>query len=64
MESEQKIKMPFDTQRYKKDDVVVLKKQQRGYRSTYWTTRCCYFTRGLMKTLEENCEIEILQRGE
>ena len=59
-----KVKMPFDTQRYKKDDVVILTKQQRGYRSTYWTTGYCYFTRGLMKTLENNCEIEVLQRGE
>lgn len=59
-----KITMPFDTQRYKKGDIVVLTKQRRTYRSTYWVDGWCYFTRGLMKSLENKCQIEILQKGE
>lgn len=57
-----KIKMPYDTTYFHKDDEVVLIKMKRGYRSTYWVVQngSCYFNRNLMASIERNCEIEIL----
>jgi len=57
-----KVKMPYDTTYFHKDDEVVLIKMKRGYRSTYWVVQngSCYFNRNLISSIERNCEIEIL----
>ena len=58
-----KVVMPFDTQRHKEGDKITLTK-------TKWSSRCkwfvngsnCYFTAGLMKSLEGH--YEVIKRGE
>lgn len=56
-----KVTLPFDTQRYSKGTEVKLTKIKYGKRSK-WFTNNCYFTQGLMKSLEGH--YEIIKRGE
>lgn len=56
-----KVTLPFDTQRYSKGTEVKLTKIKYGKRSK-WFTSNCYFTQGLMKSLEGH--YEIIKRGE
>ena len=50
------VTMPFDTRFYKEGDVVKLTKIKYGKRCK-WFARSCYFTSGLMKSLEEHYEV-------
>ena len=56
-----KVTLPWDTTRYNKGDEVTLTKKRWG-KHYKWFTSSCYFTRGLMKSLEGH--YEIIQRGE
>jgi hypothetical protein len=56
-----KIVLPFDTQRYKAGTEVTLTKTKWG-RKCKWFTSTCYFTSGLMKSLERY--YEIVKRGD
>lgn len=57
-----KVTLPFDTQRYSKGTEVKLTKIKYGKRSKWFTSSNCYFTQGLMKSLEGH--YEIIERGE
>ena len=50
------VTMPFDTRRYREGDVVKLTKAKWGKRCK-WFASSCYFTQGLMKSLEGHYEI-------
>ena len=56
-----KVTLPWDTTRYNKGDEVTLTKKRWG-KHYKWFASSCYFTRGLMKSLEGH--YEIIQRGE
>lgn len=56
-----KVVLPFDTQRHKAGTEVILTKTKWG-RKCKWFTSNCYFTSGLMKSLEGY--YEIVKRGE
>jgi hypothetical protein len=56
-----KVVLPFDTQRHKAGTEVTLTKTKWG-RQCKWFTSNCYFTSGLMKSLEGH--YEIVKRGE
>ena len=57
-----KVVLPFDTQRHKAGTEVVLTKRKWGKQCKWFTSSWCYFTRTLMKSLEEYCVI--VKRGE
>ena len=61
--SQIKFILTFDTQRNRKGSEIVLTKNRRSSKSTYWTQGYCYWTRPLMKSVQEKCKIEILQIG-
>lgn len=50
------VTMPFDTKMYREGDVVKLTKVKWGKRYK-WFASSCYFTQGLMKSLEGHYEI-------
>lgn len=56
-----KVVLPFDTQRYSKGSEVILTKIKWG-KQYKWFASNCYFTRGLMKSLEGH--YEVIKRGE
>ena len=58
-----KVVLPFDTQRHSKGDEITLTKRKWG-RSCKWFVNGsnCYFTAGLMKSLED--DYEVIKRGE
>ena len=51
-----RVTMPFDTRMYREGDVVKLTKAKWGKRYK-WFASNCYFTQGLMKSLEGHYEI-------
>ena len=55
-----KVVLPFDTKRYSKGAEVILTKEKWGKRCK-WFTSNCYFTQGLMKSLEGH--YEVIKRG-
>lgn len=55
--------LPFDTTYNSKGQVIKLEKVKYGSRQAYWSQGWCRWTRGLMKTIENNCEIKILKEG-
>jgi hypothetical protein len=50
------VTMPFDTRMYREGDIVKLTKAKWGKRYK-WFASSCYFTQGLMKSLEGHYEI-------
>lgn len=50
------VTMPFDTRMYREGDIVKLTKAKWGKRCK-WFASSCYFTQGLMKSLEGHYEI-------
>ncbi len=56
-----KFTLTFNTARNKKGDEIILTKMQRTARTTYWVQGWCYWTRPLMKHVERDCTIEILE---
>jgi hypothetical protein len=58
-----KVVLPFDTQRYKAGTEVKLTKEKWGKRCKWFVSgTSCYFTQGLMKSLEGH--YEVIKRGE
>ena len=55
-----KFTLTFDTSRNNKGEEIILTKMQRTAKSTYWVQGLCYWNRPLMKRVERECQIEVL----